>query len=174
MYVKSIPFKDFNGKPRNETIHLNLTEREVFKLLVELQSIFSWRDSLQGQDVRELPTEEVVEFYNNLEKVLLDAWGVPSEDGLHFRKAGRYEFEESALFNATMVSFISDPQEAGKMLDGIMPQGMTEIVQKAEGNLEAAANAATDEDQKATIARLQAQLASAKASDTPNNVTPIS
>lgn len=153
MYTKQVPFKDFNGKPRNETVHFNLTEREVFKLLGEFKAVFDWHDSLKGPQ-RELHTDEVVAFYNAFEEILLSAYGVPSEDGLHFRKGGRYDFEESAVFNACMVEFVSNPIETGKLLEQIMPKGMEEMVRKADASIAGS----SDEELKAEVARLRAQL----------------
>jgi hypothetical protein len=168
VYSKTVPFKDLNGKPRNEVVHFNLFEREVFKLLVEFQNIFKWQESIKGE-TREVETREVVEFYDNFERILLEAWGEPSSDGLHFRKGGRYDFEESALFNACMVLFVSDPGETSKLIDELMPKDMQELVKTAEVNLAALENAPeTTEELKAELARLRAKtsLPQAPSSDT--------
>lgn len=158
MYTKSVPFRDFNDKPRTQTVHFNLTEREVFKLLAEFKAVFDWQESLKG-DERELSTAEVIEFYNNFEEILLSAWGEPSEDGLHFRKSGRYDFEESALFAACMVEFVSDPRETSKLIDGLMPKNLQDIVKKADENLALMAkDANNDEDVRAELARLRARV----------------
>lgn len=165
MYTKQIPFKDFKGKPRNQTVHFNLTETEVFKLLAELQRVFKWIDSQKEGEQRELSTDEVVEFYTSYENIMLEAFGEPSEDGLHFRKGGRYDFQESALFNAAMLMFITNPEETVKLLEGILPDGMEELAKKADERLvEAGKNATTDEAQ-AEIARLRAELSAARTSD---------
>lgn len=158
MYTKKIPYKDFAGNARNnEQVQFNLTVPEIPKLLNEFNLIFKWQDSLKG-DVRELSTEEVVEFYTAFEAVLLAAWGEMSEDGRYFRKNGRYDFEESALFAACMMEFLSNPQETGKLIDGIMPEGMEELVRKAEGNMDKIAeDPATTAELRAEIARLKAQ-----------------
>lgn len=158
MYTKKVPFKDFNGTPRNQEVHFNLTEREFFKLLGEFQTVFEWRDSLKKGPERELATEEVVGFYNAFEEILLSAWGVPSEDGLYFRKTGRYDFEESALFSACMVEFVTNPEETGRLIEGIMPKGLDGIVEKADQNLIEMGKNSKDEDLKAEIERLRAQL----------------
>jgi len=159
LYTKQIPFKDFKGNPRNHTVHFNLTEREVFKLLKEFKQVFDWRESIQSTDIRELDTAEVIEFYNAFEEILLSAWGVPSEDGLHFRKSGRYEFEESALFNACMVLFVTEPEETGRLIDGIMPKGMEEMVKKADANLDALGKSeASESELRREIERLRSQL----------------
>lgn len=160
MYTKTIAFRDFKGKARNQTVQFNLETREVFKLLVELNAIFKWRDSLQDEDPRDLSTEEVVDFFNNFEKILLEAWGEMDEDGTHFRKTGRYDFEESKLFAACMDMFVSDIQEVNKLLTDIMPKGMEDMVRKQAESLERmAGDSSNSEELQARIAELQAQLA---------------
>ena len=163
MYTKKVPYTNFKGEPGNKEVQFNLEPREVFKLLKEFQSIFSWQESIKGRTVRELDTEEVVEFYNNFEAVLLAAYGVMSEDGEQFSKAGRYDFEESAVFSACMTEFVSDPPETVKLVDGLMPKNLQELVKKADANAAALQNdPATSEDAQAELVRLRAQLAEAE------------
>lgn len=157
MYTKSIPFKDVDGKACNETVNFMLFERDVFRLLPQLKAVFDWQDSMKGEK-RELTTEEVVEFYTNFEEILLAAYGKPSADRKSFNRGNRYEFEETALFNACMVEFITNPQETGKLLDDILPKGMEDLVRKADDNLAKASSETKDEDMQAEIARLRAQL----------------
>lgn len=164
MYTKKVPYKNFKGQPRTAEVQFNLTEREVFKLLPELMTVAAWRELNTKSPARDLPTEEVREYYNNFEAILLEAWGVMSEDGEHFRKGGRYEFEESALFNAAMVMFVSDPIETGALLDGIMPNAeLSEMVKKADVNmLTASQNENLTPEQRERVAELQRQLAEAQ------------
>jgi ribosomal protein L12E/L44/L45/RPP1/RPP2 len=165
VYTKMVPFKDLNGKPRNIQVNFNLFEREVFKLLAEFQAIFKWQESIKDAEMRDLPTEEVVGFYNNFEEILLSAYGEPSEDGLYFHKGGRrFEFEESAVFNACMVSYVTDPTTTQELLDGLMPKDMQEMVKKADANMAAlAASDTSDAVVQAEIEKLRAQLAEAQA-----------
>lgn len=167
MYTKQIPFKDFFDKPKNATVHFNLTETEVFKLLREFQLVFNWRESMAGQELRELDTGEVIEFYTAFEEILLSAYGTPSADGLYFDKTDRYKFESSALFAATMVMFVTEPEETGKLIDGIMPKGLEDMVKKADANLaELAKKEGTSTDVQRQIAELQAKLAQQEAENT--------
>ncbi len=164
MYTKVVPITDFKGKPHNIEVQFNLEEREVFKLLVEFQSIMSWRDSIKGE-TRELSTEEVIVFYNNLEEILLSAWGEVSDDGLYFHKRGRYDFEESKVFSAVMKMFLEDPVEANKLIDGLMPKGLQDMVEKADANLaELAKKEGTDNELAKQIELLRAENAALTAS----------
>lgn len=160
MYTKKVPYKDFLGRPRTETVNYNLTEVEVFRLLPEFQRVFEWRSANEAAEYRELEPDEVVAFYTDFERILLAAWGIPSDDGRHFRKSGRYDFEESALFNASMLEFVADPKLVSDLLEQIIPKGLAELVEKADANLAAlAASESSDAALQAEIARLRAQVA---------------
>lgn len=172
MYKKNIPHTNFAGKPRNQEVQFNLTEHEVFKLLVEFQAIFEWQKKLEDNPDGQTDTAEVIEFYNNLEEILLSAYGELDESGDHFRKAGRYEFSESSKFHACMKMFVEDPSEANKLLDGLMPKGLQEMVKKADANLaELAKNPDSSDELKLEIERLRARQRELEAN---SNTTPAS
>lgn len=165
MYTKQVPFKDFRDNPRNQTVSFNLTESEVFELIPEFQRVFKWRESIDVPEIIELDPEEVRDFYKDFKEILLTAYGVPSDDGQHFRKSGRYEFEESALFNACMMLFVTEPEETGKLIDGIMPKGMEDLVKKADANLAKLEKSPDTEDKlRREIAELRQQVESSNTS----------
>jgi hypothetical protein len=158
-----VPFKDYNNKPRNIEVQFNLEVREVIKLLNEFNVVFAWQEAAKG-DFKEYTTPEVVDFYNAFENILLSAWGEMTPDGLQFKKAGRYEFEESKLFAACMEIYISQPEETNKLVNGIMPEGMEELIKKSQGNMEdMKANPDTPPNIRAEIERLQALQAAEEA-----------
>lgn len=163
MYTKMVPHKNFAGKPRNQEVQFNLTEHEVLKLLVEFKAIFEWQEKVSKADPEaETPTEEVMEFYTNFETILLAAWGELSEDGDHFRKGGVYEFRESSLFHAAMKMFLEDVSEVNKLIDGLMPKGLQDLVKSVDKNV---AELAKNEDpaSQAEVERLRRQLEAAEA-----------
>ena len=159
MYTLKVPFKDYRGLKRTQEVSFNLDAREVFKMLPQLKSVFEWLESNETTEPRNLTTEEVTEFYNDFEEILLAAWGEMSEDGLYFKKAGKYEFEESALFNACMVMFVTEPEKTGKLINGIMPPELFEMVQKADSSDISAVAEANASSQALEIEKLRAQLA---------------
>lgn len=159
MYKLAVPYVDYKGKPRNTTVYFNLDGREVFRMLPQLKSVFEWMESNKNAEPRDLSVEEVSSFYTDFEHILLEAWGEMSEDGEHFRKGGKYDFEESALFNACMILFVTKPEETAKLLDGIMPKELFEMVKNADNEqLLAATTQANLSDKDAEIARLKAEL----------------
>jgi hypothetical protein len=174
MYTKVIPHKNFRGKTRNQEVNFNLTTHEVLKLLVEFKSIFDWQEAVEKRDPEaEPPTEEVIEFYTNFEEILLSAWGELDESGDHFFKGGRYEFKESSVFHAAMDLFLKDPSEVTKLVDGLMPEGLQDLVKASEANLAALAEQAKKDGDtmspglKRTVEDLERELAEARANQTP-------
>jgi hypothetical protein len=157
LYTKQIPFADFNGQSRKMTVYFNLTTIQAMKLFREFKIIIDWRNSIQGPE-RNLDPEEVMAFYSAFEEILLSAWGEPSEDGLHFRKGGRYDFEESALFNATMMMFLTDPKEAMTFVEECFPKDMEQLAKQADENTAKMLASSTDEELKAELVRLRRQL----------------
>lgn len=160
MYTITVPYTDYKKRPRTEDVHFNLDGREVFKMLPQLKSVFEWLDSNKDAEPRQLSVDEVTNFYTDFEGILLEAWGELSEDGKHFRKSSKYEFEESALFNACMMMFVTKPEETTKLLQGILPAELFEMVKNAnEQQIAAAADAAkADSAKDEEIARLRAQV----------------
>jgi hypothetical protein len=169
LYTKKLAFKDFKDRPQNMVLHFNLTERQVFTLLVEFQAIMRWRDEIMADPEGQTPTEEVVEFYNNLETILLESYGKPSDDGLYFDHPDQFRFKDSAMFNEIMVQFVSDPTQATELLDGLLPKGLQDMVKKADANIaELAKNPNTDSELRAELERLRARVEGMDS--TPGNV----
>jgi hypothetical protein len=162
MYTKSVPHKNFLGKPRTQTVNFNLTTHEFFKLLVEFKAIFDWQERLRDADPDEVTdTAEVIAYYTNFEEILLAAYGVPDESGDHFHKAGRYDFAESSLFHACMEMFVTDTEETTKLVEGLVPEGLAELIKKLDANTVAIlANEETPEAIRAELERQSAPLRS--------------
>ena len=161
MYKLNVAYNDYNGKAKRKDLTFNLDVREVMGKLVQLKAVFDWLAKNKDEaKERTLSDEEVVEFYNNLESIMLDAYGVMTDDGERFVKTDRYEFEDSAAFNAVMWLFASQPKEAVKMLEGIMPREMYELVENATPEQLAAAGV---QNQVNEVERLRAELEAEKA-----------
>lgn len=158
MYKLTVPFVDYKKRPRNVEVSFNLDAREVFKLLPQLKYVFEWLESHRDAEPRTLTAEEVSAFYTEFENILLEAYGEMTEDGLYFRKGNKYEFEESALFNACMIMFVTKPEETRKLLEGILPADLFDMVKNADANQVADASAAQLAERDAEIQRLKAQI----------------
>lgn len=158
MYTLSVPYTNYKGTSSRKSVTFNLDGHEVFRMLPELKKVFDWMESNKTQELRELDVYEVREFYTDFEAIILEAYGEMSEDGEHFRKEGKYDFESSALFNACMIMFVTKPEETVKLLEGMMPMELFKAVQNADAGQLAQATEAKVTVQEAEIARLRAEL----------------
>lgn len=165
MYSKIVPYKDFKGNPRNDKLELHLSESDVMDNLVLLGRLFKWLEKVEGGPARTLDgsSEEMQTFFRDLKEVILTAYGETSEDGKRFSRSGRFDFEESALFNATIMMFITDIPEATKMLNGLVPEGFAELAKQQSESLEKAKQDPNITDEaKARIEALEKELAAAR------------
>lgn len=165
MYTMQVPYKDLDDKPRGKcTLHFNLFVPDVIKMAGTFQTLFRFMND--NSDERLLSMDEKLDFYNALETVILEAWGEPSEDRLRFSKSGRYDFAESVMFAAAMTAMASDPAQAIKLIEGIMPKDLAEIIKNTEVNLQnLEGNPETPEALKAEIAKLRAQIPASEVSE---------
>lgn len=169
MYTVNVQYTDYAGHAKRKSVAFNLDSREVFKLLVELTSLFEWlKANKESAEKRELSVEEVRDFYNNLEGVMLEAWGEMSEDGEHFRKSERYLFEESKAFDACMWMFVDKPEEAVRLLEGMLPKELYDMVEKATPDQIADATSAKAIADQEEIQRLRAQVSEMQRSSPTN------
>lgn len=156
MYTVKVPYKNYKKQPQNKEVTFNLEVHEIAGLFVEFKAVSDWLESNKSGEVRILDPQEVVTFYGAIKTIMLEAWGQLSEDGEHFRKSGRYDFEESKLFAACMDLFITDPSEAVKLFDGLLPENMVAMVEKTSSNLDAIENPSNEVEQlKREVARLR-------------------
>lgn len=164
MYKINVGYTDYAGRARRTDVRFNLETREVYKLFPELKGVSEWLASVQPKegeekpDPRNLDAEEIRDFYNNLERIILDAWGELDEDGEHFRKSGKYDFEESKAFSACMDLFVLQPQEAVKLIEALLPKDLFDKVKNASTEELAASTESKLSEKDEEIARLRRQI----------------
>lgn len=108
MYKKTITYTDFDGNERTEDYLFNFTKEQTLKL----------QNSVQGgldERIKKLNVAtDNVEIYNLFRSIVLDAYGVKSEDGRHFYKSEelKKEFESSEAFSEIVWSLIDGGEAA--------------------------------------------------------------
>lgn len=157
MYSLTVPYKNYKNQPRNKTVTFHLDPPDIMKLSSEFNLVFNWRDEMKN-DPRDLAPEEVIPYFTAFEEILLSCWGELSEDGEHFRRGGRYDFEESACFKAALMMFVTDPGMIVNFLDGVVPKDMEEVLKKQQENISKleSGEPGTNDENAALRARLAA------------------
>lgn len=118
MYKKTITYKDFDGNERTEEYMFNFTKEQTLKL----------QNSVQGgldERIKKLNVAtDNVEIYNLFRSIVLDAYGVKSEDGRHFYKSEELtkEFESTEAFSEIVWSLIEGGEEAmAEFINNVIP-----------------------------------------------------
>lgn len=123
MVKEIIKYTDFNGNECEEVAYFNLTKSECAKLQLGM------KEGLSNY------IKEVVESNNNkamvelFEKIVLDSYGVKSEDGKRFVKSEelKTEFSQSAAYDELFFTLATDGDKAKQFIEGVIPHLLSEL-----------------------------------------------
>lgn len=108
MLKKVVKYTDFNGQEREDTIYFNLTKSELTKLELGVKGGLSTKmeEAVKNQDN--------VALSNIFNMILLNAYGVKSDDGKRFIKSetARIEFEQSAVYDVIFMEIAQNEEAA--------------------------------------------------------------
>lgn len=163
MLKQTIQYVDFNDQTVTEDFYFNFTMLEMIEQ-VEIHQV-----NLKIEKLTE--TEDGPGAYLLFKGIVLDAYGVKSEDGKNFDKTPelRHQFETSAAISELIISFLTDSEKGIAFIRGVLPQDMLDTaVQTVEAKLAAEAAAAPQQPGLQQLAPLaQAPVAP------PSPVTPL-
>jgi len=117
MLKKTIKYVDYDGTPREETFHFNLSKAEVAEM--EL--------SVDGGLVKQI--EKIVEEQNGkriielFKDIILRSYGEKSADGKRFVKNQelRDAFSQTEAYSELFMELASDAEAAASFINGIVP-----------------------------------------------------
>ena len=117
MYKKTIKYVDFNGIEKEEDYYFNLTRSEIS--MMQLTTVGGFKEQIE-KIVKSKDIKMIVETFKT---IILTAYGVKSEDGLHFYKddAIRKEFEASAAYDELFMELSTNEKSAVEFINGIVP-----------------------------------------------------
>jgi hypothetical protein len=131
MLKKQITFDNFDGETVVETHYFNLSKPEIIEMQVEdnvgmakiLQNIVDTNDE-----------QEMVKRFKGL---ILQAYGIKSEDGRRFIKSDqiREEFSQTEAYNTLFMEIVNDDKAAISFINGILPKDLQGEI--TEANLKA-------------------------------------
>lgn len=122
MYKETITYTDFNGVERKEDFWFHLNKAELIKM--ELMTEGTFTDMLQ----RIINAKDTADIIDQMNKLLLGAYGIKSDDGRFFHKSDeiRRNFENSEPYSIMFMKLVSDDEAAAKFINGIMPKDVLE------------------------------------------------
>lgn len=120
MVSKQIKYVDFNNNEVTETIYFNLTKAEIAEM--ELKTDGGYAAKLN----KVVETKDPVAIIDTFKELLLDSYGVKSEDGRRFIKSPqlREEFSQSEAYSEVFYSLISDETAMMEFVTGIFPANL--------------------------------------------------
>lgn len=115
-----IKYTNYNDEEVEENFYFNLNKAELTKMQLDANGAYSaFIERISNQrDLKALGEE--------FRKLILNSYGVKSDDGRLFRKSQelRDEFESTEAYAELYVELLSDAEKATKFVRGILPKDL--------------------------------------------------
>lgn len=128
MLVKKIKYKDFKGVEREDEFYFNMSKAEVLKWLTT-----NGNYTLDRVLEKLIKTENVRNLVDEFDYLITESYGEVSLDGIQFMKSPeiKAKFVQSNAYSELFMELVSDAKKAAEFFNGIMPDDLTEAIQKA-------------------------------------------
>lgn len=137
MFKKSVTFTDFHGNKKTEALRFNFTETEVLNKTGEneiFDPAFLQFVLTEGNDFL---------TFRTIQELILEAYGVLDEDGVHFRKSEQLkaDFENSLAYDALIQDLIGteDEKNIREFIANVFPKKYATRILKEANNTPVAA-----------------------------------
>jgi hypothetical protein len=128
MYKITETFVDYNGVERTQSFLFNLTEEELVKK--EMGTTGGLKEMME----KLIDTKDVPAIMRIFEELVLEAYGVKSDDGLRFEKSEdlRNAFKQHPAYSAIYMRLSFDAKAAAEFINGIVPAHISDEMKKQE------------------------------------------
>jgi hypothetical protein len=132
MLVKRINYTDYNGNQRSEDFYFNLNKGEIFNLQ------FGTEGGLDKAIQKIIQTEDTPKIVKIFQDIILNAYGVKSDDGRRFIKSEELstEFKQTEAYSELLMELVSDEKKAADFINALMPKDLAEEAKKQQKLLE--------------------------------------
>lgn len=116
MFKKTIKYKDFNGQEREEQFYFNFSKAELMKKELSTEA------GIEEKIRMLIATKDNAKIVQIFEDLILDAYGVKSEDGTRFIKSPelRASFEQSNAYSELFMEIISSTEAQIEFINGVV------------------------------------------------------
>ena len=117
MYVKTIPYVDYDGNERTEDFYFNMEPDEVVRFQASVPGgIAGYINTI----VKAQKTSEIIEVF---EKLIAASYGIKSNDGRRFIKNEEVlnDFKQTKAYSKLFMELGTNDDAAAEFLNGIMP-----------------------------------------------------
>ena len=129
MHKEVLTYKDYDGVERTETFYFNMNEAE----LIEMQ--YGTAGGLDKTIKKIMDAKDQAALIAIFKKLLLDSYGVKSDDGRRFIKKenGRRladEFEETLAYPILYMKYATDDEAAAKFVNELIPADLAKKLEQ--------------------------------------------
>jgi hypothetical protein len=130
MFKRDITYEDFDGEKITESFYFNLNRSELIELEV------GYKDGLAEAMQRIIQAKDNKTLIAEFKRIILMSYGVKSDDGKRFIKNDtlREEFSQTAAYDSLFMELATNENSAADFVNGIIPKGFVEEMQKAAQN----------------------------------------
>lgn len=128
MLKETITYTDYRGNERTEDFYFNLTRAELMEM--ELTTDGGLSEYIQ----RIIKAQNQADIVAIFKKLLLQAYGIRSEDGRRFQKSEEISkaFSETEAYSILFMELASDDKRASDFFNAIVPELTEEEKRRAE------------------------------------------
>lgn len=128
MFAKKIKYTNFDGIEVEEVYYFNLTRAELMKLQLSEQGGY---EAKIKKIVDSKDSKAIVELFDH---IILDSYGIKSEDGKRFMKSKELskEFSETAAYEALFFELATDADKATEFMDKVLPESLVAEMKKQQ------------------------------------------
>lgn len=122
MLKKSITYTDYNGVERTEDFRFNLSKAELMEM--EMSTTGGLTEMIE----RIVATQDAPSIIKIFKDLILKAYGEKSPDGKRFIKSEELStaFSQTEAYSQLFMELASNPDEAAKFINGIIPAGSSD------------------------------------------------
>jgi hypothetical protein len=120
MLKRAISYEDFDGNKVTEELYFNISKVELIEM--ELSEL----DGLKATIDRIVKAGDMKSLIKEFKKIILDSYGVKSEDGKRFIKSEqlRTEFSQGLAYDALFMDLCTNETAAANFIKGVLPKDM--------------------------------------------------
>jgi len=120
MIKKTITYVDYDGNERTEDCYFNFSKAELVEMNLSTEGGL---EAKLRKIIEEKDTPKIVELWK---KILLDAYGIKSEDGRRFIKSEEIskEFSQTEAYSNLFMELSFDEEKAIEFVNGVIPKNL--------------------------------------------------
>lgn len=120
MLKKTISYTDFNGEERTEEFMFNLSKAEL------MEQNLTTPGGMEEKLKKIVNTKDVPELTKYIKSVILDSYGIKSDDGTRFIKSKELSiaFSQTGAYDVLFMELFSNDKACANFVNAVMPQDL--------------------------------------------------